>query len=350
VRWRSLRRSEGLPELAEHEYDATCGIAGALIEKEGVRKWVAQTYPHVLIDEAQDLTHERLRIIRALEPVVVMHAAADEFQCLATSLRQNPAISWIQSLCQPTELQIQRRTNQSSLISAAHAIREGRAVVGGGKFVIRTAPGRPPYHMAAAVAASAIRWNGGAEIAVITPSKSGGFATAVVNLVGAGPVGRQQSGPYNIRWEMSDDELANQHSIDLNLPDDGNFDETIEALSVAGSHPAILMCRDWVARNRKLTGETTFPAELIREQVKISFAKHRRFSRSRPSWLTAMTVHQAKNREFEGVIVLWPYTVVGDAEQKRRLLYNAVTRAKDWCTVVVQNENILQRPPFAAPS
>jgi hypothetical protein len=27
-----------------------------------------------------------------------------------------------------------------------------------------------------------------------------------------------------------------------------------------------------------------------------------------------MTVHQARNREFEGVVVMWPYTVTGDAE------------------------------------
>jgi len=34
----------------------------------------------------------------------------------------------------------------------------------------------------------------------------------------------------------------------------------------------------------------------------------------------AMTVQQAKNREFDGVVVLWPFQVGGDAEHKRRLL------------------------------
>ena len=63
--------------------------------------------------------------------------------------------------------------------------------------------------------------------------------------------------------------------------------------------------------------------------------------------LTAMTVQQAKNREFEGVVVIWPYQVGGDAEHKRRLLYNAVTRAKRWCNVIVQGQNILAAPPFA---
>ena len=60
----------------------------------------------------------------------------------------------------------------------------------------------------------------------------------------------------------------------------------------------------------------------------------------------AMTVQQAKNREFEGVFVLWPYQIGGDAEHKRRLLYNAVTRARRWCTVVVQNADLLQAAPF----
>lgn len=59
-----------------------------------------------------------------------------------------------------------------------------------------------------------------------------------------------------------------------------------------------------------------------------------------------MTVHQAKNREFDGVIVIWPHTVGGDAQHKRRLLYNAITRAKKWCLVLVQGKKALESPPF----
>jgi hypothetical protein len=348
TRWRFLRRAEGLPELAEDQYEATCDAAGALLENEDVRKWVARTYPHVLLDEAQDLTRERLRIICALESVVVMHAAADEFQCLATQLRPNPAVDWMLALCEPLDLHDQKRTNDARLIAAARAIRAGKAVSGGPNLVIRAAPGKSPYHQAAAVVANAIAWNGGAEIAVITPSRVGGFASGVITRVGVGPVGKQQNGPYNIGWELSDEEFFGQHASNLNLPEDGNFDATFDALSVPGSHPAISMCRDWVGRRRRLTGDVTFLPEIVREQLKICFTRHRRFSRSNSLRLTAMTVHQAKNREFEGVIVLWPYTVFGDAEQKRRLLYNAVTRAKRWCTIVVQNNELLQQPPFAA--
>jgi superfamily I DNA/RNA helicase len=63
-----------------------------------------------------------------------------------------------------------------------------------------------------------------------------------------------------------------------------------------------------------------------------------------------MTIHQAKNREFESVIVLWPYEVVGSADRKRRLLYNAITRAKQQALVVVQNPARLMKPPFAVES
>lgn len=59
-----------------------------------------------------------------------------------------------------------------------------------------------------------------------------------------------------------------------------------------------------------------------------------------------MTIHQAKNREFDSVIVLWPYEVAGGADRQRRLLYNAVTRAKRQAVVIVQNPERMQQPPF----
>ena len=47
-----------------------------------------------------------------------------------------------------------------------------------------------------------------------------------------------------------------------------------------------------------------------------------------------LTVHGAKNREFDNVIVVWPYRV--NEKLKRRLLYNAITRARKHCMVLVQ--------------
>jgi superfamily I DNA and RNA helicase len=67
-----------------------------------------------------------------------------------------------------------------------------------------------------------------------------------------------------------------------------------------------------------------------------------------------MTINQAKNREFEGVIVLWPFAVGGDLESQRRRLYNALTRAKKWAVVIVQDApqkvSRLSASPFSKPS
>ena len=49
-----------------------------------------------------------------------------------------------------------------------------------------------------------------------------------------------------------------------------------------------------------------------------------------------MTVHGAKNREFDYVFVLWPFEIAGNDEYRRRLLYNAVTRARNDAVVIVQ--------------
>jgi len=44
---------------------------------------------------------------------------------------------------------------------------------------------------------------------------------------------------------------------------------------------------------------------------------------------------------------MWPYAIGGDDEAKRRLLYNAITRARRWCRVIAQGHNLLKKPPFA---
>lgn len=61
-----------------------------------------------------------------------------------------------------------------------------------------------------------------------------------------------------------------------------------------------------------------------------------------------MTIHQAKNQEFGMVVVLWPYEVQGAAERLRRLLYNAITRAKQHALIIVQDpySKRIEAPPF----
>ena len=78
------------------------------------------------------------------------------------------------------------------------------------------------------------------------------------------------------------------------------------------------------------------PPEKFLQYVVNSFVQARKFVAGRPAKFEATTIHGAKNREFDDVYVLWDNnlcTKVGD-ERKRRLLYNAITRARISCTVV----------------
>src|SRR5690606_25203190 len=63
------------------------------------------------------------------------------------------------------------------------------------------------------------------------------------------------------------------------------------------------------------------------------------YKRENKAKLTFTTIHGAKNREFDNVIVLWPYNAPSDLMQKRKLLYNAVTRAKRNVVVIVQHKS-----------
>jgi superfamily I DNA/RNA helicase len=68
-----------------------------------------------------------------------------------------------------------------------------------------------------------------------------------------------------------------------------------------------------------------------------------------------MTIHQAKNREFQNVVILWPVEVGGTPESLRRLLYNGMTRAKSRVLIIVQSppakggqaKDRLALPPFS---
>ena len=329
--------------LREDQYDAQCDASGFLLERSEVRGWVAASFPIVLVDEAQDLKPQRLKMLCALAQSAHALIAADEFQCLDVTLRPNPLIGWMRGACRPEVLDQVRRTNVPALLAAAIAIRSGAAPVAGNGIRILAAQGVP---VAAAMLASAIRWRKGGRVAVITPSLQGGFAQSVVRRVCENPCGAQRNGPYAIRWERSEqDETASLvDGLQLN-----GVVTMVDALAALEALPRSGPVREACTRVRhqaRARGRTEFSRADIEVVITRQVAIRRQRYGSDSSDFAAMTVQQAKNREFDGVFVLWPYQIGGDAEHKRRLLYNALTRAQRWCTVVAQNADLLQAAPF----
>jgi hypothetical protein len=342
-RWRGLAATLGVQPLREDQYDAQCDAAGFLLERSEVRGWVAASFPIVLVDEAQDLKPQRLRMLCALAQSARTLIAADEFQCLDVALRPNPLIGWMRGACEPEVLDQVRRTNVPALLAAAIAIRGGAAPVAGTGFRILAAQGVP---VAAAMLASAIRWRQGGRVAVITPSLQGGFAHSVVRRVCENSCGAQRNGPYAIRWERSEQDETAVLIDGFQLDDVASVADALAALEALPRSGPVRETCTWVRHQARARGRTEFSRADIEVVIAWQVAVRRQRYGADNYDFAAMTVQQAKNREFEGVFVLWPYQIGGDAEHKRRLLYNALTRAQRWCTIVAQNADLLQAAPF----
>lgn len=345
--WRLLSRWQALAQRLHGEipepFDARCDMAGALLERPGVCAWVVASFPIIVIDEAQDLRLERLRMVRALATRARLLVAADEFQCLDSALRPNPLVAWMREACMPEALTLAHRTNVPALLTGAACVRAGTPLPPGPRLVITAVQGVP---MAAAYVANAIAWRDSGDVAVITPSLQGAFATDVVERVTRQACGKHGNGPYPIHWEHSDHDVQATIMQTLDLPPTASTAETIariERLSPAGFVNRLIT---WVRYQVRATGRTQFQSADIEGLVARDLALRRRHSVDDHHPFHAMTVQQAKNREFAGVVVIWPYQVGGDAEHRRRLLYNALTRASRWCTIVVQGPQILAGPPF----
>jgi hypothetical protein len=343
-RWRSLATALGVPPLLFDQYDAQCDAAGLLLERPEVAAWVRASFPSVLVDEAQDLKPQRLRMIRALADSNALLMAADEFQCLDPALRPNPCFDWLHAACRPVTLTQIHRTNVPALLTAAASIRAGAPAQPGSGFKILVAKGLP---IAAAYLANAIAWRCSGTVAVITPSLRGGFARDVVTRVGQQACGKRGNGPYTIRWDRSDDEEVAALLQNFPMNDTVSLAETLAALGHLPTSAAVRQTCSWVRRQAHAAGVTFFNRSevtaIIGRQVAL---RRQRFGADKFDF-TALTVQQAKNREFDGVVVLWPFQVGGDAEHKRRLLYNAITRARRWCTVILQGDDLSALPPFA---
>lgn len=344
-RWRGLAAALGIAPATEGEFDAVCDAAGLLLEQPQVRSWTAASFPIVLVDEGQDLRPQRLRMLVALSGATHALIAADEFQCLDQALRPNPLVTWLQNAAEPETLVQVRRTNVGGLLAAATAIRNGQAPVNGQGFRILQPGVSVP--LAATLLANAIAWRQGGDVAVITPALQGRFAQSVVTRVGQGPCGQQQNGPYSIHWEGTDRDETQAIVGALELAVNATAAATCAALRALPPSGPARAAITWVENQIHALGRTDFARAEIEAVIARNVALRRQHGGGASHLFTAMTVQQAKNREFDGVVVIWPYQVGGDVEHKRRLLYNAVTRAKRWCNIIVQGQNILATAPFA---
>ncbi len=342
-RWKTLAFKLGYENIDPSQYDRVCDAAGDLLHIPEVCGWVAASFPILLVDEAQDLTANRLRLVQGLTMRLQAFVAADEFQCLDEQLRPNPACAWLDQLCPSEELTQPQRTNVEELLNAAAAIRSGMPPTSGTLFKVQLTP-KPP--LAGAWMSSNLCWYGGGKsVAIITPAL-GLFARSALTWTANNKTSKG-AGPYAIAWEESEAKAASTFAAGLALQEMNDMSAVTDLLTAAGNPRAARDVVDWMDIQRRARSKTTFSKEEILKAIDQVFAQRRRARQGGGLGWRGMTVHGAKNREFDNVIVLWPAAIAGSDDQRRRLLYNAVTRAKARCLVLVQATAQLNQAPFA---
>jgi UvrD-like helicase C-terminal domain len=357
-RWRSLGKEIDADlnvVSATPDFKRMCKVGAALLEKPLVGQWLAKRYPVVLVDELQDCQGDRLRVIKAIEAWTHMIAAADEFQDLSTTTGASEAVEWLHSTDgKRTVLTGNRRTRQQVLLRAADQLRAGCDC--GDTLAYRLCAAKNA-NVGAGGAARGIAYNGVKDVVILTPAgpEASPFVSDVVARLTEKhiqPAGvKAPVGPFRIEWEST-----NERERDALLAKLGDLSAGADLSRLAclstGTRDAAHELYEWAQIQHRLKGLRVFAeASLVAATDKI-LQSRRAFLPERPSTtIRAMTINQAKNREFDGVIVLWPFAVGGDLNSHRRKLYNAITRAKKWACVVVQECAVggsrLEKPPFS---
>lgn len=345
-RWRTRIRHFGYTIPKADDYDANCELAAKLLADNDVRMWVTSSYPVILIDEAQDLEAGRLAIVDELIKSCCLLLAFDEFQCLNPKNRPVAVSAWIRTKCNPVLLAGNKRTTESNLLLAAQQIRESKPIsVNGGSFRIVAAPSNNKVGPVLGAATIGYEMLKGGTFAILSPSKDATYAKDIIELLQTKRVGKKNIGPFSIRWEGEDDRTGDVRKLILDT-DIYAFPKVDALLRSFPDIPAAVATLASLKRVQGARGVDTFSGATIIEVFDRQISAAKQFTRRRSGGRLAMTIHQAKNREFDRVAVIWPYKIPPSADDRRRLLYNAVTRARMSCVVVVQHASLINQPPF----
>ncbi len=333
----------------EADFGRVASSAARLLRSQTVGGVIGATYPLILIDEFQDCHGPLLEFVAALSKHGSVLLAADDFQLLDASVTGCPAVEWARmqeangaGLIE--ELTTCHRTSVTGILGAARCLRDNITSSGATIPVISC-----PNHGPAAwkiierlvCCASSDRWTG--TSAVICPSHDPVLGKVLESC--ANQLLKKDLAPIRWQVESSAKEEQGRAATRLGLsratPDsDDRWQVPSGPLDGIATH---VVSR--VQRFARLRGIDAISQSLVARHVDTAVHEQRAYGSSSSS-RTVTTIHGAKNREFDNVFVLWPYKVPSDAAQRRRLLYNAVTRTRRNCMVLVLgNEDRARNDP-----
>lgn len=351
-RWASFaRKLVGTDwRAATSDFDETCRLAARMLDHHEVREWVAATFPVVVVDEAQDCTGGRLGIIKQLVRNSTTLVAADEFQDLSGAL-SNEAVTWLRSRAQPQVLTKVHRTEDQGLLAAANSVRNGAGFLSGRHCTIR--PEHNENTAAHAIGRHMLTYNHYSPV-ILSPVHPGtsDFVQRTIERLQSRPIRpfQRDVGPFKVYWAPNVDSMVQILRQRVGLDEMGERDIVREDQMVFDD--GVLGAKElkkWVKTQCTLRDVNALAVSEIVVEIRTICQRIHSLDIGVGSGIRAMTIHQAKNQEFPHVILLWPYQVPSDDEKKRRLLYNAITRATTSFSVLVQDPGGRQRRTNLSP-
>jgi len=312
--------------------------SGRLLQSRTVGSIIGESYPLILVDEFQDCHGSLLEFVVALSRCSTLLLAADDFQLLDSAVTGCPAVHWVNEL-QTTgnavieELKDFHRTSSVAILEAARCLRDNVRSISPTIPVIYC-----PSHGPAAwkivenlvCCSTSTRWTG--TCALICPSHDP-FLQKVLDSCSQ-QLSKRNFSPISWRQESSSEEERKTIFTLLGLTEESSKSDGEWCIPIAGIDPLAEYAVSRAKRNSKLRGLDRIPQNLVIKEIDKTIHDRRAYCASSPQ-RTVTTVHGAKNREFDNVFILWPYRLPPSAEQQRRWLYNAVTRSKKNCIILV---------------
>jgi hypothetical protein len=301
-----------------------------------VRNFIAGTYPLIIVDEFQDCDRDAISLVGKLAEVSQVVLAADGFQDL-TSADDAPceAIDWLETLrtrgAEHIDLSTPRRTRVGTILHTADCLRQNTQASAPtiDKFVA------PSVAMLAWKVVQAFLKNelvGSCAVICPTTDPQVDKLLASVNSQLA-----KKGFAKGIRWRRIQSSDHEKKSLLAELGISGGPDAEIiwkqNESDVLVLGPRASSIHGKVVRFGKLTGRKEIEPALVCQFAQASLHADRSYS-PMTGRFEVTTVHGAKNREFDQVFIFWGYRLP-PPETRRKMLYNAVTRAKRKCVLLV---------------
>jgi superfamily I DNA/RNA helicase len=345
-RWRSLISETNCRPNSNSTFQETLLSAIHATRYSDTVNWISRSYPIIIVDEFQDCSDFHIQLISNIEPSVIIFAAVDEFQDLNCN-SNNCASDYLKKNGKGEILTEIHRTKRSGILEAARLLRDGRTIScvcnkRGCGIHLRIAYN---YNVAIHHAAKHFLWYGSKNVAFLTPTNPDKVPTftKVIDKLQIGPIKlnhpNKTVGPFKINMAVSiETTISNEISrLHLNEIMTDNNCISYEAIRDVGDTEAAIILKEFLKRKWKLKGISEVDVTEVIQHIKKTMLIRFNMQTMKTSGIEALTVRQAKNREFESVIFLWPYSVPPSIDSQRRLLYNGITRAKNQVTILIED-------------